>query len=287
MKRRTLIIGGTGTIGQSLIGLMQKGGEDFVVLARSESKAKPLRDAGLEVIIGELGNWPSIEKHLDGIDTIFLLTNPAPEQVALQNGLIDLAEVKSVRKIVKISALGAKVSSPIHLADWHGRIEEYLKASSLDYVILQPHSFMQNMLMSLPMIKQQSAFHQSLGDSKIPLVDTRDIAKASYQAIVTDDYNNSTYVITGGEPVSYDDMANALSKATGKNIKYIRIPVDAHRIGMKEAGVPSWLADDLANMNAALQKSAKHEASGDFELLTQARQVTIDDFAQDYADIFR
>ena len=55
---------------------------------------------------------------------------------------------------------------------------------------------------------------------------------------------------------------------------------------MKDAGVPIWLADDLANMNNALQQAPEHPASGDFEFLTQARQVSIQDFAKDYADLF-
>lgn len=287
MKRKTLIIGGTGTIGQSLIGLMQKSGEDFVVLARTESKATPLRSTGIEVLIGELGDWPTIANYLKGIHTIFLLTNPAPEQVALQNGLIDLAEMNDVKKIVKISALGAQVGSSINLADWHGRTEEYLKASSLDYVIIQPHSFMQNILMSLPTIRAQGAFYQSLGEARIPLVDTRDIAKASYTAIVSDDYNNQTYIISGGEPVSYDDMASALSQAIGRKIEYIRIPVEAHRQSMKEAGLPVWLADDLANMNAHLQERPEYPVSHDFEYLTHTRQVSLQHFAEDYADLFR
>ena len=156
--KKTLIIGGTGTIGQSLVELMQKSGEDYVVLARSPEKAKPLQDQGITTVIGELGDWNQIENLLSGIDTVFLLTNPSPDQVTLQNGLIDRAVAQGVRKIVKISALGAKPGSPIHLADWHGQTEEHLKASGLQYVILQSHSFMQNILMSQPTIKQQSFF---------------------------------------------------------------------------------------------------------------------------------
>lgn len=144
MKRKTLIIGGTGTIGQSLIELLNKTNEDFVVLARNSTQADDLRAKGINVYVGALGEWEVIDKYLSDINTIFLLTSPAPEQVALQNGLIDLAKTHGVKKIVKISVIGAEAGSSIHLADWHGRTEEYLKASGIDYVILQPHSFMQN-----------------------------------------------------------------------------------------------------------------------------------------------
>ena len=286
-KRKTLIIGGTGNIGQSLVELMQKSGEDFIVMARSPEKAKRLQDQGIPTMIGELGDWTNLKNKLAGIDTVFLLTNPSSDQVTLQNGLIDLAINQGVRKIVKISVIGAATGSTIHLADWHGQTEKYLRSSGLQYVILQPHSFMQNILMSQPSIKEQGVFYQSLGDAKIPLVDIRDVAKASYQAIVSDDYNNHTYVITGALPISFGEVATALSEAMGKPINYVPIPVEAHRSGMKEAGLPEWLADDLANMNAFHLQAPEQPASGDFEYLTQAKQVSIMDFAKDYADYFK
>ena len=287
MNRKTLIIGGTGTIGQSIVDLMQKGKNDFVVLARTAEKATPLNEKGVKTVIGSLGDWPSIKAALVGIDQVFLLTSPSPQQVEWQNGLIDAAKELGVQKIVKISAIGARTGSSIHLANWHGQTEAHLKNSGLQYVILQPHSFMQNTLMSLPTIKAQSAIYQSLGDAKIPMVDTRDVAKASYASLVSNDFNGKTFEITGSQSVGYADMAKSLSKATGKEINYVSIPPASHNAAMKEAGLPDWLADDLTSMSAYWSKKPVHEPSKHFEEMTGARAYTIDQFAQDYADLFK
>lgn len=287
MKLRTLVIGGTGTIGQSLVELLQKGGQNFKVMTRSEEKAAIMRDSGVDVVMGALGDWPTIDNILEDIDQIFLVTSPHPRQVEWQNGLIDRAKGKGILKIVKVSVVGAEAGSDIHLSDWHGQTEDHLRESGIDHVILRPHSFMQNMLMNIPTIKEQGNFYQSLGETKIPFIDTRDIAKAAYKCLTSTDYDNGTYEVTGPTAVDYNEFANALSKETGLEIKAVAIPPEAHNQGMKAAGLPDWLADDLTAFNKQWIAEGASEPSEALEIITNAHSYTIQDFARDYADDFK
>ncbi|MFT4567199.1 MAG: hypothetical protein ACI9FN_002163 [Saprospiraceae bacterium] len=109
-----------------------------------------------------------------------------------QIGLIDLAKEMGVRKIVKLSAIGAETGSILHIADWHGQIEDHLKTSGLDYINLRPHSLVQNMLMHLGSIKSQNCFYESVGNTKIPMIDTRDVAQASFDCLMKDEVNSKT-----------------------------------------------------------------------------------------------
>jgi uncharacterized protein YbjT (DUF2867 family) len=286
MAKNTLIIGGTGTIGQVLVDLMAENNQNFIVLARTAEKAKKLRDRNINVAIGALGVWDSVEPLLEKVDCVYLLTSPSPDQVVLQNGLIDRAKEKGVEKIVKISVVGAEAGSPINLLDWHGQIEDHLRESRMDFVILRPHSFMQNLFMSIPTIKEQGAFYQSTGDAKIPFIDIRDVAQVSYDCIVSDDHINGTYTITGCDCVTNDDMAAELSKATGNKIHCIDIPLEAHREGMIKAGLPVWLADDLIAINAEYRKGDINHVTEDYEQMTGLKQKTIQEFATDYAAYF-
>ncbi len=286
MSNKILIIGGTGTTGRSLVELFQKSDANYKVLVRNYAKAAPLNASGVPTVMGELGDWPTMESALQDIDTVFLLSSPTPTKVEEQNGLADLAKKCGVRKIVKISAVIADAGSKVHLADWHGRVENHIKESGLDYVILRPHSFMQNMLMHLTTIKGQDTIYESMGETKIPMVDTRDVAKASYQCLRSDDFNGGTYVITGPAPISYEDVASALSDATGRHIKYVKIPSDAHNQAMKSAGLPEWLADDLTLMSANWADKEIHEVDPSFENITKEKQNDITVFANDYASFF-
>ncbi len=286
MNKNILVIGGTGTIGQSLVQLLEHGKASFTVLTRTPEKAAPLQEAGISTVMGSLGNWPNIENILPAVDTVFLLTSPSPEQVELQNGLVDRAKSSGVRKIVKLSAVVAANGPDVHLRRWHAATEKHLRESGLEYVILQPHSFMQNILMSLETIQKQNAIYESIGSGKIPMVDTRDVAKTCYRCLTSDEYNGKDFIITGPNSVGYEDLAKAISNATDRKINYIPIPKEAHNQAMKSAGLPDWLADDLTDMSEYWSDS-QEEPTPHFENITGAQPVDIDQFAQDYADLFR
>jgi len=286
MQKQILVIGGTGTIGKSLIDLLSNGNVNFKALVRGDEKAKRLEAKGVEIVKGELGKWPAVSEALKGTDTIFLLTGTSEQQVDHQNKLIDLAVESGVQKIVKISAVGANSGSTICLANWHGQIEDHLKESGLRYIIIRPHSFMQNIFMQMHTIKENGCFYHSIGETKLPMIDTRDIAQASFECLVRDDLDNKTYSITGPESISYSDMAKSLSEALGREIKYINIPHEAHNRGLKEAGIPIWLADDLTLMNSNWTKNFVHDPTDDFKMISDSQQVDVKRFAKDHADYF-
>ncbi|NNC70750.1 MAG: NAD(P)H-binding protein, partial [Flavobacteriaceae bacterium] len=275
-----------GTIGRTLVSLLHDHDVHFKVLVRNEEKAKPLNDIGIETCIGELGDWSSIASALSNIDSVFLLTGPSMNKVDEQNGFIDLAKKEGIRKIVKIPAVGAQTGSKVHLADWHGQIEDHLKNSGLEYIILRPHSFMQNMLMHLDTIKNQNCFYESLGDSKIPMIDTRDIAQAAYDCLMRDDLNNQTYVLTGPSSISFEEMTKALSNATDRTINCIHVSAEAHNQGMKAAGVPDWLADDLTAMRSDWNQIPVNEPTSDFNKISKTKQYDVSQFAKDHATYF-
>ena len=67
---------------------------------------------------------------------------------------------------------------------------------------------------------------------------------------------------------------------------YVPIPSEAHNQGMKAAGLPDWLADDLTKMSYNWGQKALHEPTSDFKKISGTKQYDIDRFAQDYAHYF-
>ena len=286
MSNSILVIGGTGTTGRSLLQILKESDSTFKAMVRTPEKQAALEADGISTVAATLGEWEEVDQALKGVDTVFLLTSPGPQSVPEQNGLIDRAKAAGVRKIVKISAVGAQIGSKVHLADWHGLIEEHLKESGMEYVILRPHSFMQNTFMSIPNIQSDNAIYQSMGNSKIPLVDSRDIARASYECLTRDTFNNKTFEITGPKAVGYSEVAHALSEATNRAIQYVAIPPEAHNQALKQAQVPDWLADDLTLMSQSWGTKPVHNPTRDLEFITGNRGHSIEDFARDHANYF-
>ena len=118
------------------------------------------------------------------------------------------------------------------------------------------------------------------------MIDTRDVARASFECLITDKWNNNTFVLTGPESIGYQEVTNALSSATKRNISYVQIPSDAHNAAMKEAGLPAWLADDLTQMSKNWGVKPVHLPTQDLKLITGSNGHSIADFAKDYAGYF-
>jgi uncharacterized protein YbjT (DUF2867 family) len=228
-----------------------------------------------------------VEAALTNVDAIFLLTSPSPEMFELHQGLIDRAVKANVRKIVRLSAEPAHAGSDMPMYDLHGRADDYLKQSDIEYVILRPHYFMQNMLMMhAPSIKETSSFAQYLGDARIPMVDSRDIARVAFLCLTTDEFNNETYVITGPRAISFTDVAKALSKSLDRDIRYVSLSYEDQEKGFKAAGLPDWTAKTVLTLFRSWVETPEHRVSPDFEKITKTKPTDIEKFAADFADSF-
>ncbi|MCP4320203.1 MAG: NmrA family NAD(P)-binding protein [Hyphomicrobiales bacterium] len=288
MSNEVLVIGGTGNTGTPLVDLLKDGAERYCVLARTlESEAK-LASRGIPTVRGALGDWPGIEMALADIDTVFLLSSPAPEMLELHKGLIDRAVSAGVRKIVRLSAEPARRSTGLALYELHAEADDYLIASGLDYVILRPYYFMQNIpQMHAMSMNEKQMFAQYLGDARIPMVDTRDIAKVAFQCLTSDAFNNEIHYITGPRAISFYDVAAVFSKSMGKDIQYVSLSYEDQKAGFAAAGLPDWTIDTVMTLFKRWVVVGEQPASRDFEQITQLKPTDIDRFAADVAGSFQ
>jgi len=224
---------------------------------------------------------------MEGIDSIFMVTSAAFDMVDLHKGMIDMAIKNGVKKIVRLSAEPASYSKGMHMYEHHTEADEYLKQSGLDYIILRPHYFMQNMFMHTDFIKSQNSFAQYLGDTQIPMIDVRDIAKAAFLALTTDNFNNNTYVLTGPDAISFGDIAKVMSNKLGRNIQYISLPYKDQEAGFKMAGLPDWQTEDVMKVFKNWVDKKVSEPTSDFETITNSKAISIETFVNDHSQIFQ
>jgi len=283
-----LITGGTGTTGADIIRqLAAAGTRDVRALVRDPGKAEFIRDAGFEVVRGDFERPETLDAALEGVERALLLSAPDPRTVEHQTRFIEAAKRAGTRHVVKFSAIGADASARGGFAKWHGEVEEQLKTSGIAYTMLQPNSFMQNLLGSAGQIAGQGLIYQPVGDAKASFVDTRDVAAVAARVLTEDGHEGKSYVITGPEALSYHDVAAKLSEATGKQVTYVPISPEDFRVGALAQGLPEWLVDALGLLNETL-------ASGEWAAVTDVvREVcgkeprTFGQFARDYTTAFK
>lgn len=281
-----LVSGSTGTIGSELVKQLSAAQVPARALVRSAAKASALRLPGIELVEGDLEDEASLARALAGVDRFFLLSSGSPRQHEVQAKAIDVAKRAGVKHVVKLSALGAAKETPSGFGRWHYATEEHLRTSGLAWTILQPHSFMQNLLGSAATIVADGALYAPVKDARVAMIDARDIAASALAVLTRPGHEGQTYVLTGGEAVTYAEVAEALTKAAGHTIKYVDVPPQAAKQGMVAGGVPEWLADELLVLFGFFSTGGGAATTPWVKTLTGREPRRIGDFARDYAAAF-
>ena len=218
---------------------------------------------------------------------MYLACANVPDQVAYECAVIDAVKEAGVARIVKLSGPGAVVDSPLTFGRWHGEIEEHLRGSGVPWVLLRPGPFMTNLLAFADTIQQTGKLFAPAGSAEIAYVDPRDVAASAAATLTTSGHEGRSYVLTGPAAVTYEEIAGALSAATGGAIDYVDVPPDVARQGMLDAGLPPMIADSIVEVFALFRAGGMAHTTGTVRALTGREPGTFAQFARDHAALFR
>lgn len=281
------IIGSTGTIGQELVRLLSEAGAPVRAVLRNFNRARPL--PGVAWLQADISDPSLQEAALAGTDRLFLLTGNKPGFGQTQIDVIKAAEELGVKHVVKLSALGATPRTKSPLAHEHWIAEQALEESEMNWTILRPHVFMQNWLGEVAdTVRSEGAIYAAIGEGKVPFIDARDIAAVAAEALLhPDPHTGKRYVLTGGKASGYDELAEALSDATGQAVTYRSLSMDEMRARMEKQGLSTAMIDSYLAL-AAYQKAggATARVSDSVREVLGREPRTVSDFARDYRENF-
>ena len=157
------------------------------------------------------------------------------------------------------------------------------------YTILRPNGFMQNLIAYFASsIRAEGAFYQSTGSAKVSHIDVRDIAVAAAKILSSPAHHSrKIYELNGPEALSYAEIAEKISKATGRKVKYVDIPPDAQRKALLDMGMPDFLVTALLELQEYYASGKASTVDGTLESLIHRVPTTMDEFLKEFADQFR
>lgn len=282
-----LVTGATGKTGASVVRELQKKGVPFRAMARDVEKAQAMFGDGVAVVHGEMTDDWGVDPAMEDVRTLFLLTPPDEEMLALNHNTIVAAQREAIGHIVKLSAIGADHDSPLQLGRWHAAVEQQVVESELAYTFLRAGSFMQNFFNHIPTVREQGQVFSANGDGKIAMIDTRDIAEIVADILANPTpHDTNTYTLTGGEAITDADATAELSRALGREISYTEISTDDAKAAMARFGMQDWLVDDLGMLSDMAKAGHMAEVSPDTERLLGRAPRTFAEFAEDHKELF-
>jgi NAD(P)H dehydrogenase (quinone) len=237
-----LVTGANGHLGSQTIDFLleQDPPAEIAGLVRSKEKGVELKKKGVEIKIGDYNDYDSLLEAMDEPDTLlFISSSSLKGRVQQHQNVIDAAEETGISHIFYTSILLADDQlSP--LAPDHEKTETFIKDSGIDYTIYRNTFYGEFLPMYLGDALETGDWYFPSDGEEINLALRSEIAEGLAAGLFNQkDHVDQTYEITSGQAYSLDEIADLLSKETGKEITYHDIPIANFKENLEEAGLPN------------------------------------------------
>jgi uncharacterized protein YbjT (DUF2867 family) len=283
-----LVTGAAGLNGGELVRRLSARGVALRALVRSVEKAAALSALpNVEVFAGDMARPETLSGALRGVDRAMLISSSDSAMLEVQSAFIAAAASAGVKHVAKLSGIMPELDSPFRFARMHGEIERRLEASGMAFTHLRAGEFMPAYFRQVPSILAKGALFLPMENAKIASIDVGDIAEVAATVLTSSGHEGKTYPLTGPEALGMAEVADALSAATGKSIRYVNVAPDDAKNAQLAAGVPPYLADALAELFAERRKGKEAQVSPVAQTLLGRRPTSFAEFAVRNAPIFR
>lgn len=229
---KILVFGATGSQQFNVIGEARKKGAEIIAATSSETSFEKLRQAGAIPILANMSDaakMQDITKNIEAIALMIPVSLPNPlDGFQYAKNVIDGAKANGVNKIVwNTSGWLASQKIGIPGEDVKLDIKDYLINSGLNYVIIEPTIYMENMMgpFCAPFIKTEKKLAYPTPEAmSIGWIASRDVSAFVVEAIYNTELKSDTFQISGTENLSGNALAEQFSKGVGEKIIYYTQP---------------------------------------------------------------
>jgi len=221
----TLVLGGTGKTGRRVVERLESRGVPTRVASRA---ADPSFDWG------DQSTWDAV---LDGVKAAYVTYAPdlaIPGATDAVRVFVERAVEHGLQRLVLLSGRGEEEAQ---------LCERIVQDAGIEWTVVRASWFNQNF--------SEGAFLEMVlggeialpaGEVGEPFVDVDDIADVAVAALTEDGHAGQIYELTGPRLLTFAEAVHEISRASGREIRYIEIPHEAFAAGIAESGAP----DDIA-----------------------------------------
>jgi uncharacterized protein YbjT (DUF2867 family) len=283
-----LLTGATGKTGGAVANELIKRGASLRALVRDADKAVALKEAGVELIVGDAGDPDAVAKALAGCEKATLILPNSKEQQGMEMQFVDLAVAAGVKHLVKLSSFEAVAEATCPIPALHYAVEQHIRASGLGWTMIRPNFFMQNLFANSFTIKSEGKFYMPMGDGVTVMIDCRDIGAAFAEVLVGTGHEGQSYEISGPEVMTFHDVAKQFSEVLGKQIEYVNQDPAVYRKMITPFLTSEWHANSIMQLFGEIAAGVRPpEITDTFSKLVGREPIPFRQFVSDFSGIFK
>lgn len=236
-----LVNGAAGKTGLAVVGALVARGVAVRALVRRPEQVHRLLGMGArEAVVGDMRDPAMVEQAARGARALYhICPNISPDEVAIGRAAITAARQAGVGLCVYHSVLHPQTEAMPH--HWQKLlVEQALIDSGLPFAILQPASYMQNILAGWDQIATEGMYRIPYSTmTRLGMVDLEDVAAAA--VVLTErGHEGASYELAGPEVLGQADVARILSDALGRPVRVEVVPVEAWERQARAAGLGDY-----------------------------------------------
>jgi uncharacterized protein YbjT (DUF2867 family) len=293
-----VLIAGVGGVGRTVLDRLRA--QDVPVRAmvrRDDERAAELRARGAEVVVGDLTRPESVAAALEGVGRMYFAMPVSPDHllaatvvatVAREHG--DLAGLVDMSQMT-VSQMTATSTAESHQQRLHWLAEQVFDWSGLPVTHIRPTSFLDNPLfttLAAQSIRENGTIALPFGTGRTSPVAMDDVARV-VATVLSDPapHVGHVYELTGPRTVDMTEMAEEFSRALGRPVSYVDVPLDRWRAEvLVKAGLPPYTEQHIATMARLHRENRYDRATDDVVRLTGVPARTIEAFVAARRDFY-
>ncbi len=272
------ITGATGEVGHKVWQLLLAKNIDSYALVRDPTKL--IEFTNKHEYIRKFNFESFCLKTFQGINVLFyVLPNNHDTMTYNEADLLTAAKQSEIKHIVKLSVMHVNTN----WYPYHKKSECLIKNSGIDYTFLRPNTYMQNFNnYELSNIKNKKMLAYPAGNGKTSFIDTRDIADAVVNILLTPQkHGNRAYTLTGSQAYDYHEITKLFAQTFGFSIQYVdTIQFPEYELEKNKRNIV------LQNFFHSVRQGLFAEITDDFLKITGKTPRTITQYLNDYRDVF-
>jgi uncharacterized protein YbjT (DUF2867 family) len=264
---------------------LRRHGAPVRAAARDVGRARQMLGGGIEVVPFDFRQPATHAEALTGARALFLVRPPDLADVrGTITPVVAAARQAGVEHIVFLSLLGVERNPIVP----HYRIEAVLRASGVDWTFLRASFFMQNLAgVHAVDIRAHGEVFVPAGHGRTSFIDARDVAAVATLALTSPGHRRLAYPLTGGEALTYGEVATIFSEVLGRSITYPAPSPLAFVRRMRQRGQSWSFIVVMLGIYTAARLGRAGAIAPDTEYLLGRPPLTMRQFVEDHRHVWR
>ena len=274
-----LITGATGQLGKKVIETLLKHlpAKKIAALVRDVSKAKSLKERGIDIRLGDYNDMAALAQAMQGVEKVLLVLGGSAENGLEQHqNVVDAANIAGIKLIAYTSrCMKDRNTLANNLMKRHFDTEDYILGSGMNYIFFRNILYMDAMAIFIGKNVLETDISLPAGDGRVSYAMRCDQAEAIGNVLAINDNSTRTFDFTNAQTYSFYDVADALSELSGKKITYTPVDAATFHEKAKAQGLPEFVAATVVSFMTDIQNGQESTVDAAMEVALGRKPLSL------------